>query len=206
MKKITMIIAIFLCFSIVSCENAGNFYCVKTIKDSPTTNVLSKSEMDVIKSLFNNNHLNYKELRFTRLQKDELGHHHVRCYQFINNLKVFTSDLIFHFDKNNRYYFLSGDLISAIDLNTKPSMNQDLIVEKFINALQDNIYIGDKEKIINGCFNVEFGYYDLNAGIGYADAKFTKAWLIKPRNQDYPFAYINDKNSEVIYYDNGIRY
>ena len=206
MKKL-MIIAIFLCFSILSCEKVGNenSYCIKTIKSSPGTTILSKSEMDEVKRLFNRNQLDYTKYLFTRFQKDELGYHHVRCYQFANNLIVFTSDAIFHFDKNDNYYYLSGDLINKINLNTKPLMKQDNVVEKFKGEIeQDGFTMTQYPDIIDGCFDLEFGYYDLNAGISYADQKFTKAWKITPTNKDYPFAYINDENSKIIYYDNGI--
>jgi hypothetical protein len=57
----------------------------------------------------------------------------------------------------------------------------------------------------DSCFDIEFGYYDLNAGISFANQNITKAWKIKPLNKDYPFAFINDSTSEIIYYDNGVR-
>jgi len=212
MKK-WIIITISLCFSILSCENDRNdgLYCVNTIKSKPGTTVLSKSEMEVVKNLFDRNKLDYKKYLFTRFQKDELGNHHIRCFQFANNLLVFTSDAIFHFGNNGNYSSLSGDLIKKINLNTISSMTKDNVVEKFIDILNDDelffgIHPEDKEKIISGCFDLEFGYYNLNAGISYADEKFTKAWKIIPSNKEYPFAYINDDNSKIIYYDNGIRF
>jgi len=207
MKK-WMIFTISFCFTILSCEKGGNENsdCIKIIENSPGTTILSKSEMDVVKKLFNRNQLDYTKYLFTRFQKDELGYHHVRCYQFANNLIVFTSDAIFHFDKNDNYYFLSGDLIGTINLNTKFSMKQDNVVEKFIDKIKQDGFYKENAEIINGCFDIEFGYYDLNAGISYADKKFTKAWKITPTNKNYPFAYLNDENSEIIYYDNGIRF
>ena len=207
MKKL-MIITISLCFIILSCEKAENenSYCIKTIKSSPGTTILSKSEMEVVKRLFNHNQLDYTKYLFTRFQKDELGHHHIRCYQFVNNLIVFTSDVIFSFDKNDDNYFLSGDLINTINLNTKPLMKQDNVTEKYIARIEQDGFYKENTEIINGCFDIEFGYYDLNAGISYADKKITKAWKINSTNKDYPFAYVNDDNSEIIYYDNGIRF
>jgi len=207
MKKL-MIITISLCFSILSCEKAGNenSYCIKTIKSSPGTTILSKSEMEAIKKLFNRNQLDYTKYLFTRFQKDELGHSHARCYQFANNLIVFTSDAIFHFDKNDNFYF-SDKLINKIDLDTKPSMKQDNVVEIFKGKIeQDGFIMMQYPDIVDGCFELEFGYYDLNAGISYADEKFTKAWKINLTKRDYPFAYVNDENSEIIYYDNGVRF
>ena len=164
----------------LGCEkNANeNLYCVNTIKNSPKNTTLSKSEMNVVKYLFNRNQLDYTKYLFTRFQKDELGNHHIRCFQFANNLIVFTSDAIFHFDKNDNYYFLSGDLINTINLNTEPSMMQDNVVEKFLGEIKQDGFYKENTEIISGCFDIEFGYYDLNTGISYAEEKFTKAWKI----------------------------
>ena len=204
MKKWT-IITIFLCLGILSCEKSGS-YCVKIIENSSKTTTLSKSEMEVVKNLFNRNQLDYTKYQFTKIKKDELGYCHIWCYQFANNLMIFTGDVVFHFDKYDMYNFLSGDLISSIDLDTKFSMKKNNVVKKFIDRIeQDDSNKGNRKKT-NGCFDVEYGYYDLNAGKGYADKKFTKAWKITSRKEKYPFAYINDENSEIIYYDNGIRY
>jgi Zn-dependent metalloprotease len=198
---------------------------VNIVRNSPTITILSESEMNVIKYLFNHNKLDYTKYQFIRFQEDELGHRHVRCYQFANNLIIFTSDAIFHFDKNNNYYFLSGDLINTINLNTKSAMRQDDVVTKYIDMVKhdevflewlrllveiakvdETVEVITLEDIIEGCFDVEFGYYDLNAGISYANENFTKSWKIKPTNREYPCAYINDENSETIYYDNGLRW
>jgi Zn-dependent metalloprotease len=187
-------------------SNGEGLYCIKTIQNSPGTTVLSKSEMDEIKNLFSRNQLDFKKYQFTRFQKDELGHRHVRCYQFANNLIVFTSDAIFHFDNNGKYYTLSGELVNAISLDKNPSMSRDEVVEKFMGNIEQDGFNQGNNELISSCFDVEFGYYDLNAGISYADEKYVKAWKIKPRNSEYPFAYINDESSEIIYYDNGIRF
>ena len=185
-----------------------NSYCVKVIQNSPETTVLSESEMDVIKYLFNRNQLDYTKYLFTWFHKDELGYHHVGCYQFANNLRIFTSDAAFHFDTNDNYCYLSGKLINKIDLDAKPSMKQGNVVGLFVFMLaQDKIrnkFSMGNTDVINGCFDIEFGYYDYSAGISFTDENYTKAWKITPRSKDFPVAYINDEKSELIYYFNGI--
>jgi Zn-dependent metalloprotease len=225
MKK-WIIITVSLCFSFLSCKKEGseNSDCVNIIINSPAITILSESEMNVIKYLFNHNQLDYTKYQFTKFQEDDLGHRHVRCYQFANSLIVFTSDAIFHFDKNDNYYYLSGDLIKTINLNTKPSMKQDDVIRKYIDTVKhdedflmwlnllvemakvdETVEVITLEDVIEGCFDVEFGYYDLNAGMSYTNENFAKSWKIKPTNSEYPCAYINDENSEIIYYDNGLR-
>ena len=182
-------------------------YCINTTQSSSTTTSLSKSEINTIKNLFNYNNLAHTAYQFTSFQKDELGYSHVRCCQFINNLKIFTSDLIFHFDQNNVYYYLSGNIAEKIDLNKKPLMSQNEVTEKFLFSIeQDEFYNKNIEDILKSCFELELGYYNLNAGKSYANENYTKAWRIKLTNSNFPYAYINDDNSDLIYYDNGIRF
>ena len=217
MKKRTIIIAISLCFSIVSCnkENIESLYCIKNIQNSPTITILSESEMDIVKHLFNHNQLDYTKYLFTKFQEDKLGHRHIRCYQFANNLIVFTSDAIFHFDENDNYYYpLSGNLINEINLDTKSLTTRDNIVEKYIDIVaHDEDFLAQLrfedihlEDVIEGCFDIEFGYYNLNIGISSAEENYTKAWKIKFTDRDYPYAYINDEDIVIISYDNGILY
>jgi Zn-dependent metalloprotease len=204
-----IILGIFLLIDGVPIEKDkdGNDFCVNKVLDNPNTIIISEEELIVVKPLFESNRIDYSNYLFYKLQTDELGYHHVRCYQFINNLKVFTNDLIFHFNQAGKYYYLSGNLITKIDLNPESSMIQNNVIKKYLNELNnDDCYTGNKEDIIKGCFDVEFVYYNLNAGISNADKNFTKAWKVKPKSKKYPFAYINDMTSNTIYYDNGIRY
>lgn len=224
MKK-WIIVTVLMCFCFLSCEKNENenTYCVNITRNSPTVTILSESEINAIKYLFNHNQLDYTKYQFTLFQEDELGYRHVRCNQFANNLSIFTSDVIFHFDGDDKYSSLSGDLISTINLNAKSSMKHDDVVEKYIDIVKhdedflawlrllvemaevdETVEIITLEDIIEGCFDVEFGYYDLNEGISYANEKFTKSWKIKPTTRKYPYAYLNDENLEIIYYDNGV--
>ena len=206
MKQTTLIISIMLCFSIMhySCKTktVKNDNCVNVIQDAPTTPILPESEMNLIKSLFNNNNMDYSKYQFYQLDTDELGFKHVRCYQFVNNLKVFSEDLIFHFNKQDTYYLLSGKLINSTGLDAKQSLSQNKVVEIFIQKVaQEKASMVDKNSL-TGCFEIEFGY----VGLDDSNEKFDKVWKVKPKDKEYPFAYINDDNSEIIYYDNGIRY
>jgi Zn-dependent metalloprotease len=206
MNRAMIIIAVFLCFGFSSCNKNKDSHCVNSIQSSPKITLLSESEMEEIKYLFNYNQLDYTKYLFTRYTKDELGYKRVRCYQFANNLRVFSNELIFPFDMFNNYSGVAGNIINEINLDTKPLQEQDEVVDRFIEKMnQDEEHIKDK-KNKKTCFNLEFGYYDLNAGTGDTNKIFTKAWKIESTNNDYPFAYINDNNLEIIYYDNGIRY
>ena len=201
MKNRKALIGLFLFMVIISCNKEQNEcdYCVNKIINSPNTSILSEAELKTIKSLFDFNHLSYSNLQFFRLQTDELGYHHVRCYQYINNLILYSNDLIFHFNQNNVYYFLSGDLFNKIDLDNKTTMNQNDVIEIFFKEVEKDFYSIDE---IN-CVDLEFGYCDLDTDTG-GDHPFAKAWRVKPKGKDYPVAYIDDTKHELIGYSNGI--
>ena len=175
--------------------------CVNVIRHSPATPLLPESELKVIKSLFKSNRMDDSNYLFHRLDTDELGFKHVRCYQFVDNLKVFTEELIFHFNQNDSHYRISGHLIQSTGLDAKPSQSSSKVVEIFIQRIkQERASIVDST-IVMGCFEAELGVI----GSEESAEKFEKAWKVNPAGKEFPYAYINDKNAEIIYYDNGIR-
>ena len=206
MKQTTLIISIILFFSMIhySCKTTTNKNdrCVKVIQNSLSTPILPESEMNVIKSLFETNRMAYANYQFHQLDTDDFGFHHVKCYQLINNLKVFSEELVFHFNQNNEYYLLSGNLIHSIGLNAKSSLNQNKVMDIFIRKIEQEKASMVNKDILKECFEVEFGYVRLDD----STETFAKAWKVKPADKNYPYAYIDDKSSKIIYYDNGVRF
>ena len=206
MKQTPIFVIITLIFSVMhySCKTktVNNAYCVKVIQQSPSTLVLPASEQNVIQSLFNSNGMDFSNYQFVQLDTDELGFRHVRCYQFVNNLKVFSEVLIFHFNPQDAYYLVSGNIINSIGLESKPSLNQHKVAGIFIQQIAQEKASMVDQAILKGCFDIELGY----VGLDGSTEKFAKAWKVNPTGKDYPFAYINDETSEIIYYDNGVRY
>ena len=206
MNKTIIIISIILFFSVLlySCKSktSQNGYCVTVVQNSPATPLLPSSELSVISALFHRNGMDDAKYQFYQLDTDDLMFRHVRCYQFVDNLKVFSEDLIFHFNQDDSCYLLSGKLIQQTGLNAKPSMHPNRVVEIFIGRItQEKTALVDNN-MIKGCFEVELGY----ACFDDSNEKLTKVWKAKPKDKDYPFAYINDANEAIMYYDNGVRY
>jgi Zn-dependent metalloprotease len=214
-----MILLIVICIGVISCDkdladgsdyydDYDGAYCVNTIKSSPASTILPESEMETIRRLFDRNQMDHTKYLFYRLQKSETGQYHVRGWQFANNLSVFQSDVIFHFDPSGEYSSLSGHLVSDINLDAKPRMKRDEVIEKFIDeARQDRyLYMQDvsPENLKDCCFDIEFGYYDLNGGIPNTDENYIKAWKVQLSEGGYPFAYVNDGNGGIVYYFNGV--
>jgi len=206
MKKWMIIITV--CFSILSCEKNGNenSYCVNTIKNSPTITTLSESEMNAIKYLFSRNHLDYTKYQFTKFVENPfLKLRYVYCNSFASGLIIFDNEIRFDFDENDNFCNSMGGLFDVVISNTKASMKQDNVVEVFIGELKRDGWIQAYPEILEGCFGIEFGCFCLYS-LDKCDYYFTKAWKITQAGIEYPLAYINDENSELIYYFNGIQY
>jgi Zn-dependent metalloprotease len=218
-RNLLLLFTVFIAIGAVSCDTVvmkdkelfrKTFsYCRKVNNSNPDTNIIAQNDYVLAIGLFNKNHIEYANYQVYRLQVDDLGYYHVRCYQYFNNLKIFTNDLIFHFNKNDSYTSLSGHVIKEFELDSSVTMNQDDVIQIFIDNFNKDEWNASRQlKIdtLSTCFELEYGYYDLNAGHSYAINDFTKAWKINREKYSYPYAFINDLTSNLIYYDDGIRF
>lgn len=204
-----IIIALIFLFTSYSCNKDNedkNFQaCTNLVSKSPSDNLVSVENQVLAENLFSINNIDYTNLQITNVQKDEMNNYHIRCNQFMNGLQIFTSDLIFHFDENEEYYLLCGDLVNDIPLNNQSSLDIEILINKYLNRVQnDNFNKSKIDEIIKNCLDLQFGYFDLNAGISDQPLNIVKAWKITPHNIEYPKLYVNDNTSEIIYYDTGI--
>jgi Zn-dependent metalloprotease len=134
---------------------------------------------------------------------------HVFCSQYVNNLKVLSNSVIYHFDRQGLYSSISGELISTINITTSPSMSVCNVIAMFSQSATNDGFVGTKDhtsQIDTGCVTCELGYYDLNAGSGNSTHNFKRAWRIRTNGSSYPYAYINDSDHSLISYDNGVVY
>lgn len=210
-KLIICCIVLIICF--ISCNklnevaspvvNKENKYCITRLRSNPDSILVSQGDLSIAKSLFDFNQLDYHTLQFYRVQtNDPLGYYHVRCNQFVNGLKVFREDVIFHFKPTKKYDLLSGKLVAHIDLDTVPSMPHDTLIDMFIEKLnKDDFY--KMNTYPDSCFDIEFGYFDY---YGFPEPNYIKAWKVTLKDREYPYTFINDITSTAFYYDNGIRY
>tara|TARA_R110001583_G_scaffold144026_1_gene296072 strand:+ start:136 stop:558 length:423 start_codon:yes stop_codon:yes gene_type:complete len=105
--------------------------CTSLIYKSPNDDLVSDEKKELAKHLFTINEIDDVNLQITKVKKDEFDNYHVRCNQFMNGLQIFTSDIIFHFNKNEEFYELSGDLVENISLNNQSRLEVDLL-KKYI--------------------------------------------------------------------------
>ena len=209
MKHKFKILTVVFLITISSCkkeDKVDNFQaCTNIILESPNESQVSAENEIIAENLFNSNEIDFNNLQITKVQKDDYDKTHIRCYQFFNGLKIFTGDLIFHFNENEKYDSLSGEFVTNISLNTQSNLDNDILKNEYLTQVENDPFYSSKiSELIENCLDLQFGYYDLNAGISYQPEDITKAWKITPHNKEYPILFINDETSEIIYYFNGI--
>lgn len=211
MKNSYLLLFILLFFGIYSCEKNETDsveYCIEFVFSNPDTKLLSSSELSEIHSLFESNNLDYENLQFFEYKIDKDGAKHIFTHQFANGLKVFYGSDAYHFNKDN--VFLFGEFHNykgLINLDTKPKQKMNKIASLFAKEIQGDSFLvnsNSADELLNGCFECEFGYYNLNSGQSYTSPKFAKVWYVHPKGSEYPYAYVNDDDATLIYYFNGI--
>jgi len=186
----------------VSCEMLSD--CPKLVKGKPEGHLVDDSELKTIKTLFRASNLSYENYQFYSLECILSGEFYVSCHQYVNDLKVWTDDLFFHFDKNGRFESLSGDIVSAIDAGTSPSMDVTQAESRFLGRMNEDSFFRNSKSVANGCITCELVYYDIAGMSGGSTPDYVLAWLVKPEKSDYPVAVIKDSDQSVLYYNNGI--
>ncbi len=215
MKPKNLIFILFFFIIFYSCEEKKNKdvlinYCKKDITADQEAILLPDSVIVFIQNLFESNSLDYSNYQFYEASTSSSGYYHVKCHQFIKGLKLFTNDLGFHFNEDNICSSVprDEDIVTNIELDTVRNLEQNKLVGIFVDSLRNDFFFNSANEYLldTCCFDIEFGYYDLNTGTGITDMYFTKVWQISLKNRDYPLIKINDITSEILRYDNGVRF
>jgi hypothetical protein len=210
--KIKLVLLVIIAVGLFSCEKTTiipeDSRCINLIVDNQNELLLNVQQLDTIKSLFERNNLNYSNLQFFKIDSTPYGKY-AEAYQYVNNLKLFTDEMIYHFDLNSSLTFMSdSQRVTTINLINVPRLTTGQVRYLFMKELEkDHFYTNTSnsaDSIEIKCINVEFGYYDLNAGTSFQPKKYTIAWRVHPSYQEFPYAYINDRTGNIIYYFDGI--
>ena len=190
---------------LLSCEKQEK--CPEPILGKPDYHLIQAKDLQIVQSIFNSYGINYDNLQFTEYNTDYPDWILIKCFQFVNNLKLISEPLTFRFETKYNAWNLTGDTITSIDIGTVPSMSIPEINSLFLLALKnDDAYQGNIKRIESGCFVYELGYFDLNSGTGDLTHDFRLAWRVNPDGAVFPYAIILDSDKTLFYYDNGIRY
>jgi hypothetical protein len=204
---------IIMMFLIFSCKKTSvipdDRRCTNLIVNNQNAPLLGALQLDTIKYLFENNHLNYSNLQFYSYVSDSYGII-VRANQYVNHLKVFTDDITYAFNLNYAVEIIDSQrVVTKINLTNVPRLSASQIRWVFVKRLKEDDFYKNQSSNVDsmieyGCINSEFGYYDLNAGVSFQPKKYTTAWRINPGNYEYPIAFVDDRTGNLITYDDGI--
>jgi Zn-dependent metalloprotease len=207
MKLSEILMCFLLILALASCHKDEGIpdYCYQFIHSSSDSVILPEQDIAAIRVLFEANNIAYGNYQFYSFMHDETGFYHIAVLPYMNGLKILGGYLAFHFDSTGKLLSVNGDTISGIPLDTIPLMNPVAAIRLYIQELnRDQQPPYPKEEIKYGCFDAEFGYYDLNYTNSTGIRNFTKAWKVTPKGATFPYAYINDMTSKMIVYSNGI--
>jgi len=182
--------------------NDSTFY-VERIYSSRTHKV-SNGDLKTINNLFAKNNITLDNLRVYKLQTDELGYYHVRCDQYYDGLPLFTEAVIFHFNNGGYLYYISGDMIDSINVDTIPDITAESTGVMLYKCITSDPASSQVLMNKSTCFESELGIFDINAGVSYTDKNFVLVWKVESRNAESPQVIINAKNDSLIRYYNGV--
>lgn len=197
-----------ICLCFISCEKGKSDICMIEIVDSKNSILITQDENEVISALSRSPYNILNNIQIYGITEINDNGLRVNCYQFSNNLKVFSNPLVCIY-KSGSYSHYIGDVINnSIELNTIADMIIDEVVDIYVTELNNDEAISEetREITMDNCLNCEFGYWDLNVSTGNNEMDFVKAWKVNPTDSSIPYAIIGDSTGHVIYYDNGIRY
>ncbi|WP_143434909.1 hypothetical protein [Hymenobacter roseosalivarius] len=184
--------------------------CIKQVATSPDAHAIAKAEQAIAVRLFQQNGIDLSNLRFTRFIEEDLdlngrtNHYvHVSAAQFGNGLPFLTGGIIYAF-KDGKFTFLSGELLTTtVDPKPVSSLAQvrSAFFTEFIKYEQNSSFYKAKD-FKDKCLTAELGYFTLRGG--ETQPKSVLAWHVKPKDAEYPTAYINDRDNTIIYFFDGV--
>lgn len=216
MRNMLFIIALFSACTKSGGNIAEDGGCIDQLVIPLTAHAIAADEVAIADQLFQNNGIPNANLRYFQYTQDTLQtlsppysrfeEKNIRVDQYLNGMRIFTGDLIFHFIEG-RLTFQGGQVTGGTNLDAKASLSTGQVRTLFLNSIDQVDHA--REQYADSCFKAEFGYFNLNAGTSYAPEKLVKAWRVTTKNSvplaEYPIAYYED-NGKLISYDNGIRY
>lgn len=167
--------------------------CIERITIPLTAHSISTSDVPTVNNLFSSNGIDNSKFRYYWYIHDTLqtlyppytkkDQKTVSVYQYTNDVQIFTGDLEYNF-LNNNFNYRGGNLTNGTSLDTVPKLTLGQIRKLFLGNIEQFDHAGDKFR--DTCFKVEFGYFNLNAGISYAQEALVKAWRVSPKNSVSP--------------------
>lgn len=207
MKSILYFTAFLLVFSCTkNKDNGPDTGCAKIVSSNPNEKVLPDQELNSIHTLFVKNDLSSTNLQFIYYFNDSTtGLKVVTGVQYVNDLKVFTNNLVYTFNGNDSLISMNkNDIVQDLSLSATPKLSTKKVREVFLDEVSKDIFENKDSTIGENCVDMEFGYYDINRVTNDTTFNYTTAWKAYPQDRKFPYAFINDQNSDLLEYNNGI--
>ena len=170
----------------------------------PFERLVGDREQAVTWSLFNENNINFDDFQIFGYIKDKSGYTHVSCWQYVNDRKILSDTVIFHFNPDRSLQATTGDIIWGIGADPTPTLDASVVRKIFLERIdKDEALYGLRSMIEDMCFDYTVGYWDLYTGLNHTP-EFVLAWQIRSGCLSYPVAIICDKTSSLFYYNNGL--
>jgi hypothetical protein len=203
--KLAIIIA-FFSITFKSCSLFKDDYCIYEGYYTEYENTLSETEIERIKYLIPKAGLSLDSLNFYRYDITSLNTEKIWCYQYSNNLKVFSGKLVFVFEGELFQHCIGTIVEESIGLDRTYKLSPEIVLDLFIMQVEDDDKT-DIDAIIlkKECIKCERGYWDKSIGSGKPYTDYIKAWKVEIESTSSLYAIIDDENQEVQYYENGIR-
>lgn len=189
--------------------------CIVKVTVPVNAHSINSADIPIVNALFINNGIDNSNYRYYRYLHDSVqifsppytkfDSKIVNVNQYANGLRIFFSDLGFNF-KNGIIHDRGGNPTNGTKLNTAYRLTLGQLRKLFIDAAEQFDYKVAQYKDV--CLKAEFGYLDMNAGKPDYTESLIKAWKITLQGSEYPseypVAYFQDEDGELISYDNGI--
>lgn len=193
-------------------KSDGLSNCTERVIQPASAHSIDPADVAVLNDLFRKSGIDYSHFRYIHYRHDTMQRQYAPFERYdnkyawvgqhVNGLPVFTGDIIFDF-VNDKLNYQSGIYTKGTSLNNDPKLNAPEIRKLFLKYLAQ--FNGVYDSFKDSCFKCEFGYYNLNAGIGNADEQLVKAWRITPKNNDLPMAVFKDADGRLVIFDTGLR-
>ncbi len=135
------------------------------------------------------------ELKLNKTEKDKVGMTHVRLDQYYKGIPVWASQIIVHFDKEQRIYLVNGRYEPTPAIKTEPEITEEAAL---ITAKDDLKHEGEF-----------FGEPTCELVIYPLEQKYRLAWLVNLRTAspsgDWKY-FVDAKTGEILLKYNDIKY
>jgi hypothetical protein len=194
-------------FLFISCNEkhiGSDQGCISQIKRHYIAGADSLAAIKLLKQ----NNIPCKDLKFDKIiLNDTIINNGKTCiYQDVfvirsfNGLPVLLQAIVYHF-KEGAYQFASGPGNKEISLDANAELTLPQVRKLYLDELNSKSNSASSFK--DSCLVAEFGYYNLNEGTEKTSSNFVKAWVVTPKNANYPEALLRDDNGKTIFYFNG---